>query len=100
MVDRFVVSAEERGQFVLEDFDDLLTGRDALENLLAEGTLLDLGDEVLGDGEVNVGIEQSQTDLAQGVGNVRLGEPTVTPEVLEGLLKLVGEIGEHAKSDR
>ena len=43
------IAAEEGGQFLVEDFDDLLAGRDAAQDFLAERLLLDPGDEILGD---------------------------------------------------
>ena len=44
---------------------------------------------------MDVGIQQGQAHLPQGVGDIGLGEPSVTTEVLEGLLKLVGKTGKH-----
>ena len=79
----------------MEDFYDLLAGCNALEDLLTHRAFLDLGDELLRHREVNIRIEQRQSHLTQGVGDIRLGEPSVTTKVLEGLLKLIGEVGKH-----
>ena len=88
-IDRGGIPAEECRQLILEDFDDLLTRGDALEDLLAQRALLDLVDELLGHGEVDVGVEQGQSNLPQRIGDVRFGEPSMTTEALEGLLEFV-----------
>ena len=48
---------EERGEFIVENFDDLLSGRDAAQNLFAEGFFFDPRDEILGDFEMHIGLE-------------------------------------------
>ncbi len=73
-IERGLVAAQERGQFILENFDDLLAGGDAAEHLLAQRLFLDAGDEVLRDGEIDVRLEQRHADLAQGVGDIRLAD--------------------------
>jgi hypothetical protein len=88
-IDRGGIPTEECRQLILEDFDDLLTRGDALEDLLAQRALLDLVDELLGHGEVDVGVEQGEAYLPQRIGDVRLGEPSMTTEALESLLEFV-----------
>jgi hypothetical protein len=39
---------------------------------------------------MNVGLQQSQPNLAQCVVNISLRDAAVTPEILEYVLKLVG----------
>lgn len=52
-------------------------------------------DELLGDGEVDVGLEQGGADLAEGIGDVFVGEGALPAESLEGALEFVGEIFKH-----
>ena len=91
-IQRLGVAAEQRGQLVVEDFDDLLAGRDAAEDFLAERLFLDPRDEILRDLEIDVRLEQRQPHLAHGVVDVRLADRPVAAEVLEDVLQLVGEL--------
>jgi len=91
-IDGTLVSAKELGEFVLEDFDDLLAGFDGLQDLGALGFFFDAGDEVLDDAEFDIGLEKGETDIAEGVGNVLFGDFSDTPEVPEGFVEAVSEI--------
>ena len=51
-------AAEQIGQFVAHDFDDLLIGRELQQHFRAERLFADVGDEFVGDAEVDVAIEQ------------------------------------------
>ena len=75
----------------MEDFDDLFAGFDGLEDVLAHGFFLDPGDEVLGDAEFDIGLQQGDADLAQGVGDVFFGDAADAAEVAEGFVEVVGE---------
>ena len=50
----------------MDGLHDLLARLQALQHLLAEGALAHLGDELLDDLEVDVSLEQRETDLAHG----------------------------------
>ena len=62
-----------------------------LAHLGAAGPLLDRADEFLDHGQRDVGLEQGDADLAGGGVDVRLGEPALAAEVLEGVREAVGE---------
>ena len=94
-IERGLVAAEQQGEFVVEDFDDLLAGFDRLEDVLADGLGLDACDEVLGDAKLDIRFEQGDADLAQGVGNVFFGDAAHSAQVAEGFIETVGEGGEH-----
>ena len=64
--------AHERRQLVVDDLHDLLAGRKALRDVGAERPLLHLGDELLDDLEVDVGLEQRQANLAHRAGKILL----------------------------
>ena len=53
-------------QFVVDDADDLLAGVEGAENLLAERLLGDALDKVVGDREIDVGVEQGSCGLPGG----------------------------------
>ena len=69
-----VAAAHDPRQLLVDDLHDLLAGREALRHLLAERALLDRCDEVLDDVEVDVGLEQRETDLAHRLGDRLLVE--------------------------
>ena len=86
-----MVSAEECGEFVLEDLDDLFAGFDGFEDIDAHGFFLHAGDEVFGDAEFDVGFEEGDADFAEGVGDVLFGDAAYAAEVAEGFVEAVGE---------
>ena len=92
-----VARAHERGQLLVHDLHDLLAGREALRDVLAERALLDRGREVLRDLEVDVGLEQREADLAHRLRDRLLVEPAAAAEAAEGRLELVGERVEHGR---
>ena len=71
-------------ELVVDDLDDLLGRVQRLADLVAAGALLDRIDELLDDRQGDVGLEQGDPDLAHGGVDVRLGEPALAAEVLEG----------------
>ena len=89
------VAAEESGEFVVEDFDDLFAGFDGFEDLLAEGLLLDVFDEGLCDLVFDVGFEEGEADFPEGRGDVFFRDFADPAEVAEGLVEVFGERGEH-----
>jgi len=91
-----IAGAHERRELLIDDLDDLLRRGEALHHLGAQGALPDVGDEVTHDLEVDVGLEQSQTDLAHRRVDVVGGELAAPSQVLEGVLQAVGKSVEHA----
>ena len=89
------LGAEQRDHLVADDFDDLLSGLDAGDDLLAERFFLHAGDELLGDLEINVRIEQCLAYLAQRLGDVGFADFAESPEVAEGLLEFIAERVKH-----
>ncbi len=65
-------------------------------HLGSQSTGADVLDELVDDGEVHVGFEQGEADLANGVGDVLVGEGALAAEVFEGALEFIGEILKHA----
>ena len=90
-----VARREELDELVVDDLDDLLAGRQALEDLVADGPLADARDEVLDDLEVDVGLEQRQPDLAHGGIDVGLADPAAAGQVAERLAQPLAEGVEH-----
>ena len=67
----------------MHDLDDLLLGPNALDQLRADGLVVDPRHELLDDVEMNVGLEQRGPDLAQTFLHVRFGQHTADAEALE-----------------
>ena len=83
------VLAEDVDEFVVDDLHDLFGGRECGGNLLTKGAGADVLDEFGDDREVDVGLEQGEADLAQGVGDVLFGDGALAAEVLKGSLEFV-----------
>src|SRR5256885_13466364 len=94
-IQRGCVAAEQDRQFVVENFNDLLTGRDAAENGFAEGFLFDAGDEFFRDFKIDVGLEQSEPNLTQRGVDVRLADLPMPAEIFEDLLQFLAELGKQ-----
>ena len=91
------LGAEQRNHLVVDDFDDLLPGLDAGDHLFAERLILHAGDELLGDLEIDIRIEQRHAHLAQRLGDVRFADLAEAPQVSEGLLKFIAESVKHGR---
>ena len=89
------VFAEDVDEFVVDNFDDLLGGGERGGDLFAHGAGADVFDELVDDGEVDVGFEEGEADLAEGVGDVLVGDGALTAEGLEGTLEFVAEVFKH-----
>lgn len=79
----------------MDDFDDLFGGIESGGYLGAEGAGADVLDELVDDGEVDVGLEEGEADLAKGLGDVLVGDGALAAEVLEGTLEFVAEVFKH-----
>ena len=70
-------------------------GRQAPQDLLAQGFLPDPGLEVLDDLIIDVGFEEGQADHLERLGHVLFGDLSLAPEELQHLLEAAGELVEH-----
>ena len=89
------LAAHQRGQLVVDDLDDLLARVELLGDLDPERALLDRARELLDDLEVDVGLEQRETDLAHGLVDVVLGQRAALTDARQRALKLLRERIEH-----
>ena len=71
----------------MDDFDDLLTGLDALDNFRPEGFDTDALDEIARHLEVHVGFQQRHADFAERVARVGLGNFAEAAQIAEGVLE-------------
>src|SRR2546425_3754244 len=95
-VERRVLRAQQSDQLVVDDFDDLLARLNALNDLLADRLFLDSLDEIAGDLEIDIGVQQRHPDLAQRISHVGLGNLSQSAQVPENVLELAAQRIEHA----
>lgn len=93
-------AAEDFDEFVVEDFDDLLAWGDGAEDFLAHGFGFDGFEEVFGDLEIDVGLEEGEADVLHGVGDIRLADAAEPAQFFEGVFEFVGEEREHGLKGR
>ena len=60
-----------------DELEDVLLGRQRAQDFLAERLFLDVLDEVANHLDVDVGFEQREPDLAQGLIDVGFGNPAL-----------------------
>ena len=89
--------AEQREQLVADDLDDLLTRRQALEHRLIHRAVTHAIDERGYDLEVDVGLEQGRTDLAERGFDGLFSETCLAAERLEDVLEAGAERVEHER---
>jgi hypothetical protein len=87
-IQRGVGGAEQLGELVGDDFDDLLAGLDAGDDFRAERLGFDALDEIARDLEIHVGLQQCHPHFAQGVAGVALGNFAEAAQVAKGVLEL------------
>jgi len=73
----------------MNDLDDELTRGDALQDFLADRTLLHVLDELLDDLVIDVGVEEHAADLAKGLGNVLFGDLTLAAKPFKDEVELL-----------
>ncbi len=74
-------AAHQLGELLVDDLDDHLAGLEALQHALADRLLADAGDELLGDLEVDVRLEQGEADLAHRLVDVVLAQLAARAQV-------------------
>src|SRR5438876_12025363 len=79
----------------MKNLNDLLTGRDAPQHLLAERFFSDARDEVLGNLKIDIRLEEREPNLPQRIIDVRFADRAVSTQVLEDVLQLVAELRKH-----
>src|SRR5436190_4111732 len=80
------VASEQRGQLIMENFHDLLPGRDAAKDRFPERLFPHAANEVLRDLKIDVSLEQSQANLAQRGVDVRFADRAVATQLFENVL--------------
>ena len=92
---RLCVAAKQHRQFIVKNFHDLLTRRNAAKYTFAKRFLFYASNEFSGDLKVNICLKQRHANLTQCSVDVRLADNAVSTEVFENLLKSIAKLGKH-----
>jgi hypothetical protein len=87
--------SEQLDQRIVENFDDLLSGRNRLQDFLAHRPVLHRIDECLGDGQIDISFEQCQANFPQRLRNIRFADPAKSAQFLEYAVETIAELREH-----
>lgn len=88
---------EHVGEFVADDLDDHLPGRDRAEHVRADRFLRDRVDEAAHHRQRDIGLEQRDTDLAHRLAYIRLGQRPAPAQAVEDSAEPIGQIVEHRR---
>ena len=92
---RLGVLAEHGGELVANDLDDLLVGRKLQHDFGADRFLANVGEQFVGDVDVDVAFEQGFANFGQRGVQVLFGELALAAKILKGALKFFGEVFKH-----
>ena len=87
--------AEHLGKLVEHDLDDVLRRRERLHDLCGHAALLGLGDELLDDLKVNVGLEQRHANIAHGRSNIGLGQLALAAQAVKCVVEAIAQGIKH-----
>ena len=76
-------------QFIMDNFDDSLSWREALGHFFADGLLTNAGDKFLDDFEIDIGFKQRQTHFTQARINIGLAESSFTAQAIKYVTQAV-----------
>src|SRR4029077_20968944 len=94
-IERRRIAAEQDRQFVMENFDDLLTGRNAAQYFFAKCFRFDAPDKFFRDLKIDISFEQCEANLSQRSVDIFFADFSVTAEILEDPLQLVTQLRKH-----
>ena len=90
-------TAEQLGELVGDDLDDVLRRGQGVEHLGIKAALLGARHELLDHLEVNVGFEHGHAHLAHGGVYVVLGQAALAAQAREDALQAIGKVIEHER---
>jgi len=75
--------AEQFHDLIVDDLDDLLSRRNAREDILSDGPLLNVVNELFCHLEIHIGIQEHPPNLPEGLSHILDRDLSLTPELLE-----------------
>ena len=91
--DRF--PTQQLHQLIVDDLDNLLSGRDRLQDLFLQGLLLNPVQELPGHLEVHIRFKEDPPDFTETLPNHGLSEESPLPKLGEYTVQLVAQVVEH-----
>jgi hypothetical protein len=82
--------AKQGGKFVADNFHDLLVRRELQHDFAADGFAADVGEELIGHGDVDIAFEESFADFSESGVQMLFGQLALAAEILECALELFG----------
>ena len=86
---------EHLGELVEHDLDDILRRRQRFHDLGGHAAFLGLGDKLLDDLKVNVGLEQRHANIAHGRSNIGLGQLTLAAQTVKCIVEAIAQRIKH-----
>src|SRR5258708_40022769 len=87
--------AKQGGKFVADNFHDLLVRRELQHDFAADGFAADVGEELIGHGDVDIAFEESFADFSESGVQMLFGQLALAAEVLERALNLFCYVLKH-----
>ena len=87
--------AEHLGELVEHDLDDVLRRRQRFHDLGGHAALLGLGDKLLDDLKVDVGLEQRHANVAHGRGDIDLGQLALAAQAVKCVVEAIAQRIKH-----
>ena len=94
------ITAQQFDQFIVENFDDLLPGRNLEQHFSADRLLADGLDEFFGDFEIHIRLQQGHADFLHGVSDVGFADAGLAAQLFKGAFEFFREGGEHREKVR
>ena len=94
-VERLGVFAEHCGELVADGLDDLLVGRELEHDFATDGFCADVGEEFVGDTDVDVAFEEGFANFGESGVEVLFGELALAAEIFESALELFCKVLKH-----
>ena len=91
-VESLVYFAHDPDQFIVDDLNQGLPGRQALEHLLAQRPFFHLRDEGLNHGQCHIRLQQGDSHFPQGFADGIFAEPSLAAQFLQGMAQPVGKV--------
>ena len=94
-VDRHLFFAHQLFELIEQYLYDLLTRRDAGQNLLPDGLLLDVFDELPRDLVVDIRLQEDSTDFPKRIGDVLFGQPSAASQLADDAVEFFAKLLKH-----
>ena len=81
----------------MDDFDNLLIGRNFLDQISTDSRLLHPSHQILDDGQSHIGLQQGQAHLPQSCRHIRVGQLGLAAKAAKDAFQSLTQARKHAK---